>query len=264
MTFQPLLFLLILGHVIGDFYAQTDKMSEAKCSDNKKTRRKGLVVHGLCYSLAMAVVLFPVVQFSLRLVCIFLAVSISHFALDGIKRFNKWKPFIVDQILHITTIFFVGLIFSDGITIWPYVAELNSNVFHRMSLLSKNPYWTLLGVLVILRPVGHLIKSNEIWDFGSIVEASQGDLDPNKISPNAGRMIGYLERLIVFFLLLSNAVGTIGFVITAKAAIRFPEIINEPDKTQKRNHVEYFLIGTLLSMVCAFIVYLLLGITYNQ
>ena len=189
MTFHPLLFLLLLGHVIGDFYAQTDKMSRDKCSDNKKTRRKGLALHSLCYSLVMAVVLFPVVQFSLRLVCIFLAVSISHFALDSVKRLNKWKPFIVDQILHIAAIFLTWIIFSDDIIIWAYVVELNSNVFPRISIISENPYWTLLGVLVILRPVGYLIKSNEIWNFGSIVEASQDETDPNKISPNAGRMI---------------------------------------------------------------------------
>ena len=263
MTFHPLLFLLFLGHVIGDFYAQTDKMSKDKCSDNKQTRRKGLAVHGLCYSLVMAVVLFPVVQFSLRLICIFLAVCFSHFVLDSVKRFIKWKPFIVDQLLHIATIFLVWIIFNNDTAIWPYVDELNNIVSPRISLLSENPYWTLLGVLIILRPVGYLIKSNEIWDFGSIVEPDQSETDPNKVIPNAGRMIGYLERLIVFFLLLSNAIGTIGFVITAKLAMRIPEILIAKDETQKRNRVEYFLIGTLLSMVCAFVVYLLLRITYN-
>jgi len=264
MTFQPLLFLLLMGHVIGDFYAQTDNMSKGKNSADKRERRKCLAFHGLCYALAMAAILFPVMRFSSTLILIFFAVSISHFILDSVKRFIKWKPFIIDQILHIAVIFLVWVIFNNEITIWAYVTELNSSVFPRISLLSENPYWTLLGVLIILRPVGYLIKSNEIWNFGNIVETSQDEANSNKISPNAGRMIGYLERLIVFFLLLNNALGTIGFVITAKAAIRFPEIINEKDETKKRNHVEYFLIGTLLSMVCTFVVYLLLQLTYNQ
>jgi len=263
MTFHPLLFLLLLGHVIGDFYAQTDKMSKDKSSNNKKPRRKGLAVHGLCYALVMVVVLFPVVQFSSSLAYIFLTVSISHFALDSVKRHIKWKPFIVDQALHIAVIFLVWAIFNGDTIIWPYVVALDNSISPRISQLSQNPYWTLLGVLIILRPVGYLIKSNEIWNFGSIIETNSHEIKPNSISPHAGRMIGYLERLIVFFLLLSSAMGTIGFVIAAKAAIRFPEIINETDKTQKRNHVEYFLIGTLLSMVCAFVVYLLLQITNN-
>ena len=261
MTFQPLLFLLLLGHVIGDFYAQTDKMAKGKSSANKKTREKWLMCHGLCYAAVMAVVLFLVVQFSLTLVCIWLAVSISHFALDKFKRHIKRKPFIFDQLLHTAVIFFVWIIFNDKTTIWTYVTELNSNIFPRIALLSENPYWTLLAILVILRPVGYLIRSNEIWDFSNIIETDPHKIEPNKISPNAGRMIGYLERLIVLFLLLSNAIGTIGFIITAKAAIRFPEIISTPDEEQKRNQVEYFLIGTLLSMVCVFVVYLLLQLT---
>lgn len=262
MTFQPLLLLLLFGHVIGDFYAQSDTMSQGKSSNNRIIRRKWLLLHSLCYTLVMAVVLFPFVQFSLKLIYIFLAVSISHFILDGIKRFIKWKPFIVDQLLHVTIIFSVWLLFYDKLTVWEHVATLNYNIFPRISLISQNPYWTLLGALVTLRPVGYLIKSNEIWDFGNIVKTNSNETEPNKISPNAGRMIGYLERLIVIFLLLNNALSAIGFIITAKAAIRFPEIINEPDKDQKRNQVEYFLIGTLLSMVCVFVVYLLLQLTY--
>jgi len=232
MTFHPLLFLLLLGHVIGNFYAQT------------KTSKEKWFAHGLRYSLATAVVLFPVVQFSLTLVYIFLAVSILHFILSSVKRFIKWKPFIVEQALHIAAIFLVWIIFNDDIVIWAHVVELN--------LLSENPYWTLLGVLVLLRPVGYLIKSNEVWDFGST---------PEKVGPNAGRMIGYLERLIVFFLILNNALGTIGFILAAKAAMRIPEIISAENEIEKRNQVEYFLIGTLLSMICVFVVYLLLRLT---
>jgi len=263
MTFYPLLFLLLLGHVVGDFYAQTDEMSKERRSPDKSMRKKWLLRHGVCYAVVMAAVLFPVVQFSLRLVVIFLAVSVSHIVFDYAKRFNKWKPFIIDQILHIAMIILLWVIFNDHIKIWAHVVALHSNVFPIISIMPANPYWVLLGILVIIRPVGCLIKSNEIWDFGSIVGPSQDEATDGNVSPNSGRMIGYLERLIVIFLLLSGALGAIGFVITAKAAIRFSEINKETDKAQQRNQVEYFLIGTLLSMVCAFVVYFLIRMAYS-
>ncbi|MCL2603410.1 MAG: DUF3307 domain-containing protein [Defluviitaleaceae bacterium] len=254
MTFQPLLLLLLSGHIIGDFYLQTDNMSKGKQSGNKIERRKWLGWHGVCYALAIAALLFPVIQFSWRLLIIFFAISISHIALDNVKRFIKWKPFIIDQILHIAVILLMWFIFNDKVTMWPYITELNALTFPGVATLNANPYWTLLGVMIILRPVGYLIKSNELWNFGDVVE---------KDTPHAGRMIGYLERLIVFFLILNNALGTIGFIITAKSVIRFPEIINESDKTEKGKQVEYYLIGTLLSMVCVFVVYALLRLTHS-
>jgi len=204
MTFHPLLLLLLLGHIIGDFYAQTDNMSKGKRSSECCERWKWLVCHGLCYTLAMAVVLFPVIRFSWGLLLLFLMVSVSHMALDSVKQFIKWKPFIVDQLMHIGFIVLAWRIWNNRMIMWPYVSELNSMIFPRMSMLHENPYWTLLGVLVILRPVGYLIKSNEIWNFGDIVEAERDETEPNKVMPNAGRMIGYLERLIVFFLMINS------------------------------------------------------------
>ena len=253
MTFQPLLLLLLFGHVIGDFYFQTDNMAKGKCATDKRERWKWLACHGVGYALAMAVVLFPVVRFSWGLLVAFLVVSVSHFVLDVFKRFIPKKPFIFDQIMHVVIIFLVWFIWHDEMAVWPYINWLNGMVFPRLTALHENPYWMLLGVLLILRPVGRLIKSNEIWDFGEAKGAESGS-----DKKHSGRMIGYLERLIIFFLMLNNAVATIGFVIAAKSVIRFPEIISEADKTEKRSRVEYYLIGTLLSMACTFVVYVLL------
>ncbi|MCL2355821.1 MAG: DUF3307 domain-containing protein [Defluviitaleaceae bacterium] len=288
MTYHPLLFLLLFGHVIGDFYVRSDKSPSGK----------GLARYDLCYALVMGAVLFSVMEFSLALVCIFLAVGISHYFIsnpDRVKRFAK-KPFIAGQLLHIAVIFLVWRIFSDNIAMSAHAAELAENIFSRLSLLFDNPYWTLLGVLVILRPVGKLIESNEIWNFKHDAETnsckadqneadqSETEPDPAKIIPNGGIMIGYLERLIVFFLLLNDAIGTIGFVVTAKAVMRFPEILkgetqknsrvkstnfrarlrlSKSSEAPKNSRAEYFLIGTLLSMVCVFSVYLLLRLTSN-
>jgi hypothetical protein len=63
-------------------------------------------------------------------------------------------------------------------------------------------------------------------------------------------------------LLIFGEYGAIGFVISAKSIIRFPEINkqDEGDKKLPDKKAEYYLIGTLLSMVSTFLVATLLGL----
>lgn len=63
--------------------------------------------------------------------------------------------------------------------------------------------------------------------------------------PDAGKMIGILERSILFLLFLINAPVGVGFLITAKTLFRFGEISKGGDQKA----VEYILIGTLLSFL---------------
>ena len=53
-----------------------------------------------------------------------------------------------------------------------------------------------------------------------------------------------LERLIVFALVSRGEFGALGLVIAAKGLARFKDL-------QEREFAEYFLVGTMLSMVLA-------------
>jgi len=59
-----------------------------------------------------------------------------------------------------------------------------------------------------------------------------------------GRIIGLLERLLVFFLVLKGEYGAFGLVIAAKGLARFKNL-------DHREFAEYFLIGTMLSIILA-------------
>ena len=65
--------------------------------------------------------------------------------------------------------------------------------------------------------------------------------------PGGGQAIGYLERSLVFFLVLTNQLATIGFLIAAKSFLRFGAV-------QERKASEYVIIGTLASFGWAFAV----------
>ena len=67
-----------------------------------------------------------------------------------------------------------------------------------------------------------------------------------------GRVIGLLERLLLFYLVLGGHYGALGFVIAAKTMARFKNL-------EDRNFAEYFLVGTLLSLMAAGSVALLTG-----
>lgn len=96
--------------------------------------------------------------------------------------------------------------------------------------------------------------------FGLLLAANEANLlvrwllvrlqiKPNVVTPNAGidvnefnrgRVIGLLERGLIYAFVLSGQYGAIGFTLAAKGFTRFKELEN-------RGFAEYVLIGTLLS-----------------
>jgi hypothetical protein len=70
---------------------------------------------------------------------------------------------------------------------------------------------------------------------------------------NAGNYIGILERLFVFYFVISGHLEAVGFLLAAKSIFRFGDLKEAKD----RKLTEYVLIGTLLSFGIAFLVGLL-------
>ncbi len=235
--------LLLLGHVLGDFYFQSKSMAE-----KKQTAFRSLLLHGALYMLGMALPLgvAALLSFNFAWLWLWLCVGLAHLTTDFLKRYIKYKPFILDQLLHLFALGLAALIWGRALTVHPYI------LYDAPFLPSKPLIAVIAGVLCLLKPVGLLIGKGEIWDF------NKAKTPPDESQKDAGRMIGYLERLIVYFLLLFGQVGAVGFVIAAKAVIRFPEI-----REGQTALAEYYLIGTLLSMAFAFVIPILLGLMPN-
>jgi hypothetical protein len=69
---------------------------------------------------------------------------------------------------------------------------------------------------------------------------------------NTGRVIGMLERIFIYILILAGQFTAVGFILTAKGIIRYPELKN-------KTFAEYVLIGTLLSALAALVTALFVG-----
>ncbi|HWV49516.1 MAG TPA: hypothetical protein VN035_08675, partial [Microbacterium sp.] len=63
-----------------------------------------------------------------------------------------------------------------------------------------------------------------------------------------GRLIGPLERVIVFMLTLTAAYPILAAMLAAKGIVRFPEISKDGETGAR---AEYFLVGSLVSWVIA-------------
>lgn len=106
--------------------------------------------------------------------------------------------------------------------------------------------WMLFSI-VILKPV----NTNFKIFFGKYAPKKDNkDTSDRKNSiEGAGAMIGNLERLLIAILMFYGQYGAIGLVFTAKSVTRYDKITKEP------SFAEYYLIGSLYSMLCVLILY---------
>ncbi len=101
----------------------------------------------------------------------------------------------------------------------------------------------LTGILLLLNEVNFAIRYFfEIFNLFPQSKESVNKTTLDKNEYNAGRVIGMLERILIFFFVISSQYTAIGFVIAAKGFTRFKEL-------DDRKFAEYVLIGTFLSAI---------------
>lgn len=111
--------------------------------------------------------------------------------------------------------------------------------------LAENINWLKIHLFIL----GLLILTNEVNIVLRILLnlfniKPDGKLKDSSKELNAGRIIGILERIIIFILILNHEYAAIGLVLAAKGFTRFKELDN-------REFAEYVLVGTLLSALTA-------------
>ncbi len=97
----------------------------------------------------------------------------------------------------------------------------------------------IIGAVVFLLESGNVVVRAALRDGG--VEADRGE---DAQAFKGGRLIGPLERVMVFALTLSGAFTLIAAVLAAKGIVRFPEISRDSGTGAR---AEYFLVGSLVS-----------------
>jgi len=84
-----------------------------------------------------------------------------------------------------------------------------------------------------------------------VLDAAGVAREPSESALKGGRLLGPLERLIVFAIVLAGDPAAAAIVITGKGLLRFPEIRSEARQPGPDAVTEYFLIGTFVSLLIA-------------
>ncbi|GAM14032.1 DUF3307 domain-containing protein [Mesobacillus selenatarsenatis] len=270
---------LIIAHLLADFYLQTDHMVQDKLRNLKKHILHHLLVNTAV--LTAGWLLFyqendPVTS----VVWPVLFITGTHLIIDLVKiklvdqftvreNLNKLWFFVLDQLLHLFMLLIALQLF--------YQKSLVSNVDRFIQLLFEEGRQlgassTILVIVIILilgtTVSGHIIRillgslpgqlltfegkytfKNELKET-AYPQASNGQrglseqysyMIFNKHDMSRGKLIGYIERLLVILLTYYSSYPAIAFIVTAKSIARFKQM-------DDRDWAEYFLLGTLTSM----------------
>ena len=231
---KELLIILLIIHFLMDFQLQSQDIAT-----NKGSKMIYMLKH-FVISLVFPLI-FILIDFKVSILLLILA--IFHILIDLIKGLLEQKllsnsqyqhldkiVFITDQLVHLSIIF-IGLILYKG--------DFHQEIFS-ISVLK----W-ILFIILITKPIN--------VSFKKLFIGYQPESDINSETViGAGSIIGNLERLLAGVFLALNQFSAIALIMTAKSIARYNKIAESP------KFAEYYLIGSLYSILAVIICYQLI------
>jgi len=245
MTNTVLLALLVC-HLLGDFYFQPSRSSRFNL-----VRR---VPHNLIYALPYAVLLIYLAfgSFDSSVALFVLAPAALRLMVDTFKRWSfgeglfkeKHVPavFVADQLLLLVVILMVAN-HLHGAGAMQRAADENGLLFWRLAFFT----------LALGKPT-NIVFTTLLGRFaeGATAEKAAGDADGRpRTEDGAGAVVGILERLVMGAFACIGQFAAMGIIMAAKTLARYSRISESP------RFAEYYLIGTLHSILAVIILFLL-------
>lgn len=256
-----LFLILLLAHLLGDYYFQPQKLA-----DKKEKYYSAVLIHSLIYAAFVGLTALVV---DARW-WVFVVAALAHWLIDSLKfllrkkKFSKATLFIIDQALHLLTLLLLAW-FSPAAVLRPWSISLGER------------FWAwLVLILLVAKPVNismdilfskfseaakeeqkkQLEKTEEhrTQTIGSLEkpESSKDEKIATQEVEGAGALIGLFERLFVVIFVALGQYSAMSLLIAAKSLARFDRI------TKNQAFAEYYLIGTLFSILFALVSYLLI------
>lgn len=251
--------VLFLAHCLGDYYFQP------QCLAERKARGLGWVLmHSAVYA---AVVALSCLMLGGGYIYAAAVCAVTHCIIDVIKQIILNSSarhasltvradriaFCIDQALHIGIILICSAVVSalGAITIPAYMikaGEVIGSAFEG-DLYIMAGY--IAALLAVMKPANVFIKKMLATEKPASSEEVPAPV--YRMGQKTGQYIGSLERVLTVLLLALRQYGSIAIVFTAKSIARFRQL-------EDRGFAEYYLTGTLLSVVTACMVYGLLRV----
>ena len=211
---------MLTAHVLADFVFQTNWIIA------NKRKPAVLVLHAGIVFVCTTVALGGSVQLALF-------IGLVHLAIDAVKTYTPstdtlWAYF-TDQAAHLLTIAVAAWLVPSAMAmgLWAHHIDtlLPIAVFVTGLILATRAGFPAIGYLMARFPVKNDTEGLE----------------------NAGKIIGLLERTLIYLMVMIGEPAGIGFLIAAKSILRFDTV------SKDRAISEYVIIGTLASFGWALI-----------
>ncbi|RGP37872.1 DUF3307 domain-containing protein [Pseudotabrizicola alkalilacus] len=220
--------LLLLAHVLADFVLQPDRMAQAKAGGHPGWMLAHIGIVGGITALVLGVQTPQAAAVVAGLTGVHLLVDAAKVAIGA--RLSAITAFLADQAAHLLTLLMVAML----------VPELWTQGFWA----PHTPLWLPAALTVI---AGAVLATRAGGFALGLLMRPWGEVGLDGL-PGGGRIIGMLERGIIFLLILGGEPGGIGFLIAAKSVLRFGAVKEESRLS------EYVIIGTLASFGWAMLV----------
>lgn len=238
-----LILLQLIAHLLADFIFQPQSWSSNK-SKNILTHHHiyhGIVVFVFAYLLSFdfgfwwAALIITIVHFLTDILK-------SHIEINAQEKVNNKNYFFLDQFTHLVSLVLISLLY---------------NQYTGINFIFDLPFEGIMitaAFIFCAKPTNVFIKN--IFRTFSIDIPVNNDLDkPQENSsiheqslPNAGKLIGIMERFLVLALILVGQFSAVGLILAAKSVLRFRSTVKN----------EYILVGTFLSFGIAVLIGILI------
>ncbi len=215
---------LLTAHVLADFVFQTNWIVANKRNPAVLGLHAGIVL--ICSVVALGG--------SLPLALI---VALIHLCIDAVKTYglpgDRLWAYLADQAAHLLTIAIAAWLWPDAIAQGYWAGHIDMllpiALFVTGLILATRAGFPAIGYLMAQFPINNESESLE----------------------NAGKIIGLLERTLIYLMVMIGEPAGIGFLIAAKSILRFDTV------SKDRAISEYVIIGTLASFGWALIMALI-------
>jgi Protein of unknown function (DUF3307) len=234
---------LYFAHLVTDFVFQSDSVVVGKTQGSWRS----YLWHGFMYyatTLAVLVIMNPGLVRTRRFEIVIIGLCLVHLVIDRTKIglvTAKWvgdglKSFAADQSVHLLTVIGATLLINrpSWQAVLPYIERMRE-AQDKILLVAVIYALVIFGSGYFIR---YLIRP--LW-----TTAPEDSSEHHDEVVNAGLYIGWLERFLALTAIFLQSPGTVGLILTAKSIARYQEL-KSPGQ-----FVEYFLIGTLLSISIA-------------
>lgn len=236
---------LFFAHTLADFVFQTNWIA---------VNKRNPLALGLHLATVYATAILTTGSIHLALI----ALALVHIGIDVGKLVlaSTWKssrglaPFLIDQALHLLSLCIFALwlpdLWANGLWAPGAIVTGTNGGILGTGLWSQGvplPVDHLPALMVVL--TGFILATRAGgFAVGLLMEPFSPHLgrgDADKSLPGAGRVIGHLERGLIFAFVLFGQPEGVGLLIAAKSILRFGAVKDD------RRLSEYVIIGTLAS-----------------